>query len=99
MIQMIYDWFLSEDKTGGEADVINLYVHTISDLWASDFPTTNNSFKHKYDTTAYKDTEYKFETCTASTIVIVVIVNGKKNGNFLFIIYNNNWNEAQRIIM
>lgn len=68
-------YILSQGKAGGQADVINLDVHSISELQAKGVPATNDSFKYKYVSTADKDTEYKFETCTGS---IVAIVNNEK---------------------
>lgn len=68
-------YILSQGKTGGQADTINLDVHAISELQGKGLPPTNDSLKYRYTSLAEKDTEYKFETCKGS---IVAIVNSEK---------------------
>lgn len=70
-----HSYIVSQGKTGGQADVINLDVHAISELQEKGVPATDDSFKYKYTSSADKSSEYQFESCDGS---IVAIVNSEK---------------------
>lgn len=68
-------YIVSQGKTGGQADVINLDVHAISELKEKNVPLTDDSFKYKYTSSADKTSAYQFDSCVGT---IVAIVNGEK---------------------
>lgn len=63
-------YIMSQGKTGGQADVINLDVHAISELQEKKVPATDDSFKYKYTSGEDRSSEYNYESCVGSIIAI-----------------------------
>lgn len=60
----------SQGKGGNLEDTLALDVHAITELQNSGVAPTDDSYKYKYSSSTEKNTEYKFEPCTATVIAL-----------------------------
>lgn len=62
---------MSQGKGADKVTEINLDVHAISELQEKKIPTTNDSFKYKYQADSEdRESAYKFEPCTGKIVAI-----------------------------
>ncbi|EDW78149.1 uncharacterized protein Dwil_GK24844 [Drosophila willistoni] len=81
-------YILSQGKGSSKIEEINLDVHAISQLQDQGVPTTNDSFKYKYEAESEeRDSPYNYETCSSKILAIRFenqfvqsISNGQKAG-------------------
>jgi len=66
---------ISQNKVGGDKEVISLDVHALADLQTKGISTTDDSPKYNYKAVSDDpDAEYTFETCT-STVLSIRLIN------------------------